>query len=249
MITVGGIFDFLCMRYPLNTACDFDNAGLLVGNRENKVKRALVCLDCDKSAVDYAISNGFDLIITHHPVIWDGLKSITADSLIYRLIRADISVISMHTNLDIADGGVTDRLCETLGLGDIQPYTASDGFLLRCGKTEHQTADLFAQKIKTALGGAVKYVGTEKNINRVLVCSGSGGSYLYEAAAAGFDALVTADVKHNLFVDAQNLGIALFDGGHYETERIICAPLAILLREEFSTVCFEPFDPHIIKSI
>ena len=95
----------------------------------------------------------------------------------------------------------------------------------------------------------MRYVGCEREINRVLVCSGSGGSYLYEAAAAGFDGLITADVKHNFFIDAQNLGIALFDGGHYETERIICAPLAEMLSGEFPTVGFETFDPEVIRSI
>ena len=249
MITAGDIFDLLNSLYPIHTACDFDNAGFLVGDRGREVKKALVCLDCGRLAADRAIADGYDLIITHHPLIWEGLKSVTADSIVYRLIRADVSVFSMHTNLDIAEGGVTDRLCEALGLSDIEVYTASDGFVLRSAKAGGISADALALKIKSSLKGSVRYVGKGAPIDRVLVCSVSGGSYLYEAAADGFDALITADVKHNLFIDAENLGIAVFDGGHYETERVVCEPLARLLAERFSDTVFHTFDPETIKSL
>ena len=122
MVTVNDIFEFLSEKYPLDTACDFDNAGFLVGNKETIVTKILVCLDCDKFALEKASEMGCELIITHHPVIFDPLKSVTHGDIVYELIKSDISVISMHTNLDIAKNGVTEALCEALELKSIKPY-------------------------------------------------------------------------------------------------------------------------------
>ena len=88
-----------------------------------------------------------------------------------------------------------------------------------------------------------------KNINKVLVCSGSGGEFLKEAVSFDFDALVTADVKHNVFIDAINSDISVFDGGHYATENVIVKPLAELLQKEFKEIEFIPYSPDLIKSI
>lgn len=249
MIRVGQIFDFLCALYPLDTACDFDNAGLLVGDFDNAVRKVLVTLDCDKTAAEKACADGFDLIVTHHPVIWDGLKSVTADSTVYKLIRAGVSVISMHTNLDVAAGGVNDCLCAALMLQNIETHIAEDGFVLRRGTVDGVSPETFAAHIKNRLGGGVKYVSGKRDINRVLVCSGSGGNYLYEAVNGGFDALVTADVKHNVFIDAIAAGISLFDAGHYETEKVVCAPLCEKLATHFPDATFEVYNHELIKSI
>lgn len=249
MITVSKIFEFLCERYPLDTACDFDNAGFLVGNRKDCVERALICLDCDITAVNKAKELGCNLIITHHPVIFGGLKSVTEESIIYRLIKEDIAVISMHTNLDIANDGVTVRLCEALGLKNIKPFVAEDGFALRSAKADNLTPDCFAALVKEKLGFSVRYVKGSKNISNVLVCSGSGGEFLKEAVAGGFDALVTADVKHNVFIDAINSDISVFDGGHYATENVIVKPLSELLQKKFKEIEFIPYSPDLIKSI
>ena len=104
MMTVNNILEFLSEKYPLDTACDFDNVGLLVGDKNAAVTKAVICLDCDINAVNYAKSIGAELIVTHHPVIFSGLKSILAGGVVYELVKSDISVISMHTNLDIAFG-------------------------------------------------------------------------------------------------------------------------------------------------
>ena len=249
MITVGQIFDYLCSVCPTYTACDFDNVGLLVGDRENAVRKVMVTLDCDKTAAEKACAEGFDLIVTHHPVIWDGLKSVTADGMVYKLIRAGVSVISMHTNLDVAAGGVNDCLCAAIGLQNLETYIAEDGFALRCGTADGVNPETFATHIKNRLGGGVKYVSGNRDINRVLVCSGSGGSYLNAAANGGFDALVTADVKHNVFIDAIAAGISLFDAGHYETEKVVCTPLADKLSTQFPDISFEVYNHERIKSI
>ena len=246
---VKDILNFLESKFPVSTACEFDNVGLLVGDGEREVKNAMVALDCDITAVNKAREAGAQLIITHHPVIFDGLKAVTAGSIVYELIKSGISVISMHTNLDIAEGGVTECLCEAIGLTDIKPFTANDGFVIREAVCPISDAEKMALHIKESLGGGVRYVAGKTPINRVLVCSGSGGDFLADAINCGFDALITADVKHNVFIDAINNGISLFDAGHYASENVIVEPLAELLSEEFKSVKFIQHSPHTIKSL
>ena len=249
MIKVKDIFDYLNGLYPVNTACDFDNVGLLVGDGEPEVKNAVVALDCDINAINFAKEKGANLIITHHPVIFEPLKSVTEEDIVFKLIKSGISVISMHTNLDVGRGGVNDVLCESLCLKNVKPHTSADGYLLKYGKTDIDNADKFAKFIKKQLGGTVKYVKGNNPVKTVLVCSGSGGGYIDEAISAGFDALVTADVKHNNFIAAINAGISLFDAGHYDTENIIVKPLCERLNKKFSETCFTPFSHEKIKSL
>lgn len=243
------IFNFLNEKYPVTTACEFDNAGLLVGDGEREVDTVLVALDCDITAVNKARAVGAGLIVTHHPVIFDGLKSVTKGSVVYELVKSDIAVISMHTNLDIAVGGVTERLCEALSLTDVKSFVAHDGFIIREADCPITDADKLAMHIKESLGGAVRYVGGEKPIKRVLVCSGSGGEFLSDAKEGGFDALITADVKHNVFIDAINNGISLFDAGHYASENVIVDPLTSLLSEQFKGIKFITHSHNKIKSV
>lgn len=249
MITVNDILNYLKGEYPLETACDFDNVGLLVGNGDNCVPKAVVCLDCDINAVNYAKQIGANLIITHHPVIFDGLKTVLLGSVVYQLVRCDISVISMHTNLDIAADGVTVRLCEAIGLKNVQNFVAHDGFLIRAAKCDVSTADALALRIKSALGDLVRYVDSGKPIHRVLVCSGSGGSYLEDVVSGGYDALISADIKHNVFIDAANCGVTVFDAGHYATENVVIKPLCLKLSDVFADVDFVVFNNPKLKSV
>lgn len=246
---VKDILGYLESLYPPDTACEFDNVGLLVGENESEVRSAVVALDCDINTLNFALDNGANLIITHHPVIFEPIKSVTDDDIVFGLIKNGISVISMHTNLDVGNGGVNDTLCDVLALKDVKPYIAEDGYMLKCGKTDFDNADNFAPFIKKQLGGAVKYVSGNKPIKNVLVCSGSGGNYIDEAINGGFDALVTADVKHHQFISAINAGVSLFDGGHYNTENVIVEPLCERLRKQFSDTVFIPFLGEKIKTV
>ena len=110
--TAGEIFEFLKLMAPLELQMDFDNAGFLVGDRGRCVEKALLALDATSEVIDEAIDFGADMIITHHPLIWNAMKSLTTDDIMQRrvmkLVKNNISLVSMHTNLDIADGGVKD---------------------------------------------------------------------------------------------------------------------------------------------
>ncbi len=238
-MTVQDIFNFLNKKFPTDTACDFDNVGLLVGDPDTEVKKAIIALDCTPNAIDTAVNTGAQLIITHHPIIFNPLKHVLAGSAVYEVIKNGISVISMHTNLDVGMGGVNDCLSSVLSLNNVTKVAAEDGYLLNIGAlTSPLYPDDLAVYIKEKLGGAVKYFGADKAIKRVLLCSGSGGSYLEEAVKHSCDALITSDVKHNQFLDAQRLGISLFDAGHFDTEDIVIEPLKRLLEQEFTEISF-----------
>lgn len=238
-MTVKDIFDFLNEKFPTETACDFDNVGLLVGDPNTEVKKAVVALDCTPNTVNTAIKNGCQLIITHHPVIFDPLKRVLAGSAVYEVIKSGISVISMHTNLDVGIGGVNDCLCSALSLENVKKVPAADGYLLNVGELPSPLCpDSLAEYIKEKLGGGVKYFGTDKEIKRVLLCSGSGGSYVTEVKKHNCDALITADVKHNQFLDAERLDVSLYDAGHFETEDVVTEPLKRLLTQNFPSIQF-----------
>jgi len=249
MITVNNIFDFLNQKYPIETAVSYDNPGLLIGDGKATVTKAVVCLDCDINAVEFAKAQGAELLVTHHPVIFDGLKSVVAGSVAYELIKNGISVISMHTNLDIAEGGVSESLCLALGLKEIKQYVAHNGFLIREAQCDIHDADNLAKHIKSSLGGAVRYNDSNKPIKRVLVCSGSGGDFLEDVIALGYDALIAADIKHKVFINAINCGVCVFDAGHYASENVIVSPLVKQLSDNFNSVEFIAFNNSKIKSV
>lgn len=237
-MTVNKIFEFLNEKFPVNTACDFDNVGLLVGNGEAQVLNALISLDCTKETVEIAKNNSCELIITHHPVIFSPLKNVLKGSIVYELIENNISVISMHTNLDVGMGGVNSSLCNAIGLENIEFYTANDGYILQKGSIKECSADDLAEHLKKSLNTVVKYVDGGKKIKNVLVCSGSGGDFIYEAINGGFQALVTSDIKHHHFLDAKDNGVSLFECGHFNTEDVVIEPLCELLKNEFKDVKF-----------
>lgn len=249
MIKVKDVFDFLNSKYPVDTAREFDNVGILVGDANSIVNRCVVALDCDINTVAAARECAAELIVTHHPVIFDGLKGVCSGSVVYELVKSGISVISMHTNLDVASGGVTEQLCEKIGLTNVAHYTAHDGFLIRSADCKITNADSLALHIKQALGGSVRYVKGKAEVKRVLVCSGSGGDFLDDVIQGGFDALVAGDIKHNVFIKAVNCGVAVFDAGHFNSENVIVEPLTKLLSEKFGGISFSPYNSISIKSV
>ena len=236
-MTVQNIFDFLNSRFPVDTACGFDNVGTLVGDRNKTVTKAIIALDCTMPVINEALKNGCELIITHHPVIFNGIKSVLDDTLVYEIIKNGLSVISMHTNLDQGDDGVNDTLCNVIGLKNVETVEAPDKFLLKKGEISPLSADDFAKHLKTVLNYPVKYVG-ESEIKNVLVCSGSGAQYHTQCIVNGCDALVTAEVRHNNFLDAAQNGVALFDCGHFNTEVVVIEPLCEMLSNEFNNIQF-----------
>lgn len=243
------IYSYLNSLFPTDTACDFDNVGILVGDKDALVERAIVSLDCTFETIKKAKETDSNLIITHHPVVFEPLKNVLSDSIVFELIKNDISVISMHTNLDIAKNGVSEELCKIIGLSDISSVTSSDGFVLKSGVISPVSANELAQQIKERLKGNVRYVDGEKAINKVLVCSGSGGEFVFDAVQNGFDALITSEVKHHQFLFSKDNGLSVFDAGHFCTEDIITEPLAKILSEQFNEIEFKTYHSDSIKYV
>lgn len=224
------VYEFLDEKFPFNTALQYDNPGLLVGDENAKVTGVITCLDCSDEAISKAVEIGANLMVTHHPLIFKPLSSVTADSLVYRLIRNGISLISAHTNLDVGDGGVNDSLCEIIGLVNVEKIYDDEGYAFRMGELkEPMDSDSLAALLSKRLNLRVKYVGESSFIKKVAVSSGSCGDLLEVVLKTEADAFVTADVKHKDFCRAHNEGFTLFDGGHFNTEDVVISPVSKLL--------------------
>lgn len=239
MTSVKDILDFLDDKAPLDTQLDFDNAGFLCGDAAAEVTRVLVALDITDGVVAEAADFGAELIVSHHPVCFTPMKSVTTDDLTGRkfaaMLKGGISAICMHTNLDAAPGGVNDALCAALGaenLGLLAPEHDTMSRLCRFAEPM-EYADFLAH-VKSALGAnGLRCAGPEKRVQLFGVCGGAGADFIPDAAARGCDAYITADVKHHQFLWAGELGITLVDAGHFSTENVVVPVLAGWLRERF----------------
>ncbi len=232
------ILQYIESLAPTELKMDWDNVGLLCGRGDKEVRTILVALDPFPHVCDEAIEIGADLLVTHHPLIFEPLKSVTdqdtVGQAIIKLIDSDITAINAHTNLDCAEGGVNDTLAQQLGLTDISVIGSEH--LLRAGNFA-STLPAFLEHVKTRLGcEGLRYVDGGKQVCRVAVGGGSCGSALPEVIAAGCDTFVTADVKYNQFWDAKAFGVNLIDAGHFQTENPVCKVLVEKLQAAFPEI-------------
>ena len=213
---------------PLQESCD--NAGLQVGLTEAEVSGALLCLDVTEKVVDEAVQKGCNLIVSHHPLLFRGLKTISdltdVQRTVRKAIRHDVCVISMHTNMDNARGGVNFKIAEKLGLTDVtflNPKRVGD---VECGSgvigtlTEAMAADDFVLKVKQTFGVECAMTNEllRRPVSRVAICGGAGDFLLDDAVAAGVDAFITGEMHyHQYFGYEQRLQICVI--GHYQSEQ------------------------------
>ncbi len=255
MSTVTHIYDAIDRLAPFWLTMDFDNTGVLVGDRNREVSCALLALDCTPAVVEQAKQLGAQLIVTHHPVIFHPLKRVNEDAVVYQLIRSDIAVISAHTNLDIAQGGVNDALASAIGLRDCRGLELlneqTGAWLGRIGTLpEPLSPEAFAAHIKACLNAAsVKFSAAPRAIHTVALCSGSGADCLDAAISAGADALLTSEVKQHEYLAAAAAGISIFDAGHFDTEDIVIEPLRDYLAKEIPDVHFFTTHRSAIQAI
>ena len=256
MTTVGEILTFLETLAPRSMKMDWDNVGLLCGGKGRPVTKVLVALDPFEGVCREAAQWGAELIVTHHPLIFSPLKSVTDETSIGRAVQLlcanNISSINAHTNLDCAPGGVNDCLAQTLGLSNVQVIAPSgvdelgrEWGLLRQGVVETQPLSEFLAHVKSALNcEGLRYVDGGKPVHRVAVGGGACASELMDAVNAGCDTFVTADVKYNQFWDAHDLGLNLIDAGHFATENPVVALLAAKLAANFPDVTVKISETH-----
>lgn len=247
MATTKDILNFIEALAPAYMKEDWDRVGLNCGHLDKEVHRILVALDPFEDVCREAKEVGADLLVTHHALIWtpgfvNDFTEQGRNTLF--LIENGIAAINAHTNLDCAPGGVNDILANKLGLQDIHVIdpkgTDADGReygLLRQGKVAKQTLSQFLSIVKIALGcEGLRYVDGGKPVQCVAVGGGACAGEMKQAAKAGCDTFVTADVKYNQFWDAKALGLNLIDAGHFHTENPVCRYLTQKLREAFPEI-------------
>lgn len=226
---------------PRHLAEDWDNVGLQLGEYQQSVSGIMVTLTVTPALVQRAIHEGTKLIVAHHPLIFRPLKKIRTDSpagrMIADLIKNDIAVYVSHTNLDHAANGLNTWLAEDLGLeaaSVLEPWddTLETG-LGRVGLCDPVTVHELAQRLAQRWHARVRFCGNPKTVcKKIAVCGGAGGKLVGKAFASGADVLVTGDVGYHDALDAEQLGLAVIDAGHFATEQIMLKYIAKHLEQE-----------------
>ena len=227
---------------PLSIQEGWDNSGLCVGSPEDDVTSVLLALDCTPALVDEAIACGADMIVTHHPLIFSGLKKISPDNMVgeavIKAIKAGISIYAAHTNADKVLEGVSGAMAARLGLRNVAVLDM-DGDGTGLGVVGDLPEPLSAEQAVALVKErfALKVMKASKPsdglISRVAVCGGSGGSLIGAARKAGAQLYVSGDISyHNFFTQD---GFMIMDIGHYESEIEIVDILFSLIRKNFPT--------------
>lgn len=222
---------------------EYDNSGFLLGDGEAEYRGAMVALDVTDAVVDEALDEGLNLIVSHHPMIFSGVKRITdrnaSGRLIIKLLRSGIAVYAAHTNLDNLKEGVNGILAERLGLSNcciLKPFaTNSDLGAGMVGELAEPLAwDALLQRVKSVCGlPTVRFAGHQGEVRRVAICGGSGAFLIEEALAAGADAYLTADLKYHDFQRCTDR-LLLADIGHYESEQFAKEIISRAISKKFS---------------
>ena len=245
---------------PLALQESYDNSGLIVGNRDAEVTRAMLCLDCTEAVVEEAIGKGCDIIIAHHPIVFGGLKRFTGGDYVQRTvikaIQNNIAIYACHTNLDnVLRGGVNERIAQQLGFDvervlrpiatDLGSFASSGGVVdsevfrtagagILCNLQKPMNVLDFLQHVKERMGAeVVKYTKCDVEVvGKVAICGGAGSFLIGDALRAGADAFITSDVKYHEFFDAQGK-MLLCDIGHYESEKYTIDLFSNILSAKF----------------
>ena len=248
MVKCQEVMDALERIAPKRLAEEWDNPGLLVGAWNQDVSKILVCLDVSDAVIEQAIAKGADMIVSHHPLIFRGIKKIRTDLPLGRrlqqLLKHDIAVAAAHTNLDITEGGVNDVLAQAIGLSKLSAFviTSQDahGTIASMGRMGSLPAPMpvqeFAAQVRDALPTEhVRLVEAgARPVRKVAICSGSGAEFISKAAFMGADVYVTSDVKYHEAQQAAELGMHVIDAGHFGTEFPVVEVLGRRLAEELA---------------
>lgn len=238
-VTVGDIYAYINKIAPFSTQESWDNSGLLVGDANSPVTQIGFVLDITPKAVEVAKKKGMELIISHHPVIFEPAKQIFAGSAVYALVQAGIHAICVHTPLDCAYGGVNDVLAQVLRLEKTEQLGGTKAVpgILRGGFLPEMPVQQAAAYVKEKLNAQqVQYSEGLHPVAHVAVGGGACASLLETAVEHGCDTLITGEAKHHDFLHARELGINLISAGHFETENPVMIPLATKIKQAFSQI-------------
>lgn len=225
-MTFNELYSELTKFYHPSLCCEWDNDGIMCADSlDGEVRRVLVALDVTMDTVDYACKNGFDTIISHHPLVFRSQKALTPVSYtqkkLIKLIKNSIRVMSFHTRLDAAINGVNDALTSILGLektviDELDPI-GRIGFL-----PNKAGLSAFAENVKTALKSPFVLYSGNKMVKKVYVVGGDGKDLIENAIANGCDTIITGRASYNTSIDACDMGINIVEAGHFYTENPVC---------------------------
>ncbi len=241
-MTVQELYAYLEERVPRTLSCEWDNDGLMCcADGTKEVRRVLVALDITADVVRQATDGGYDLIVSHHPLIFHPLKAInTGDAVakkVITLLRSGISAMSFHTRLDAVTGGVNDVLAERLGLCDVAPFGPPEDMGRIGYLPTPMTPVAFAELVKSVTGAErVQISDAGLPVHRVALLGGGGSGDLPAARAAGADTYLTGELKHAQLTEAPERGMNLVMGGHFYTENPVCERIREMLLEADDTL-------------
>ncbi len=246
-MTVSELYKELDRLLPTSLSCDWDNDGLMCcpdGARE--VRNVLLTLDVTGGAVERAINGGFDVIISHHPMIFKPIKSVVCRK-ITALVKANISVMSFHTRLDAAKGGVNDVLAERLGIRNTEGFTDENIGVI--GELDREvTLTELISRVKTGLSCPyVEVLDSGIPCKKIAVCGGDGKDFVTDAAEHGADTYITGAMSYNSMTDAEGLSLNIISAGHYYTENPVLSSLEYKLSLIIPKVRCEIYNCNVIE--
>ncbi len=243
---IQNVCQFLETFAPLRLAEDWDNVGLIAGDRQRQVKNVMTCLTITPETADEAVAKNVDLIVSHHPLPFRPVKKLTTDivpsALLWKLASAGVSIYSPHTAFDSAAAGINKMIADKVGIVNAKPLVpiVDDEAGLGAGRygrlAGNVVLDDFVNALKKefSLNHLQLVSGGRDEISKVAIACGSGGSFLDKAAHVGCDAMITGEATFHTCLDAKAKGVTLMLLGHYTSERFAVEQLAMNLKEEFS---------------
>lgn len=228
MTTVKDIYNYIDNAAPFVTQAEWDNAGLLVGSADDTVTKAVMALDVTKAVASLAAEIGAELIISHHPIIFNPVKRLQKGSALYICAQNGISVISAHTNFDRSPQGINTNLCARLSLKNVRPV--EDTFIVIGELKQEMNARDFAHFVGETLEvSGLRYTDSSKRIKTVAVGGGACDEYLPQAMQLA-DCFITGEVKYHIMLEAAEKDYCIISAGHYETE----SESFLMLRDQIS---------------
>lgn len=237
------VIEILEKQSPKSYACDWDNVGLLVGREDKEIQKIYIALDATDEAIEEAIANGADMLLTHHPMIFKGIKRVTQEDFIgrriIRLIQNDMVYYAMHTNFDVM--GMADLAADYLGISDTRVLeitsvseTGEEGIGRYGSLKKEMTVRECCEEVKQAFSlENVKVFGDlERKVKTAAISPGSGRSVISNALQAGVDVLITGDIDHHEGIDAVAQKLTVIDAGHYGVEHIFIPYMEQYLKRE-----------------
>ena len=254
-MTTKELYAALEARMPRDLSAEWDNDGISCLLEDKTVARVLVALDATEEIVDYAIASGFDVLLTHHPLLFRGIKALTNEQTVSRkllkLARAGVAAMSFHTRLDTVAGGVNDVFAEKLGLRDVHAF-APEGEVA-CGRIGTLEAPLdevaLAKKVCDALSISGVLVSGKGDVRRVAVLGGEGGDFVDAARRAGADAFVAGRIGYHRMLDGAEDGIVLIEAGHFATEVAVCHTLRDMVLDCAPNLTVEVYTTPTLREV